>query len=66
MSRHPTKLVLSVKERNSLKSLMDSTNDKKEYRRVQAVLQKADGRTYRRVHSPGTQSQFKDSQAMDP
>jgi transposase len=25
---------------------MDSTNDKKEYRRIQAILQKADGRTY--------------------
>lgn len=25
---------------------MDSTNDKKEYRRIQAILQKADGKTY--------------------
>lgn len=44
--RRATRLFLSVKEKNHLKSLMDSTNDKKEYRRIQAILQKSDGRTF--------------------
>lgn len=35
-----------MKERNSLKLLMDNTHDKRQYRKIQAVLQKADGKTY--------------------
>lgn len=35
-----------MKERSNLKSLMDNTRDKRQYRKIQAVLQKADGKTY--------------------
>jgi hypothetical protein len=42
----PSKLKLTIVQRNKLKSFMSNTNNKKEYRRLLAILQKAEGRTY--------------------
>ena len=41
--RTPT-LKLTIGQRNGLKSFMKETNDKKEYRRAQAVLEKSEGK----------------------
>jgi transposase len=46
---HPSKLKLTIRQRNGLKSFMKKTNNKKEYRRVLAVLQKADGISYESI-----------------
>jgi transposase len=43
---HPSKLRLTLGQRNKLKSFIRNTNNKKEYRRLLAILQKAEGRTY--------------------
>ena len=43
--RTPT-LKLTIGQRNGLKSFMKETNDKKEYRRAQAVLEKSEGKTH--------------------
>ena len=43
---HPFKLKLTIGQRNKLKSFMKNTGNKKEYRRLLAILQKAQGRTY--------------------
>ncbi|MGB8025613.1 MAG: hypothetical protein WCF06_15015 [Nitrososphaeraceae archaeon] len=43
---HPSKLKLTIVQKNKLKSFIRNTNNKKEYRRLLAILQKAEGRTY--------------------
>ncbi|MGB6627755.1 MAG: helix-turn-helix domain-containing protein, partial [Nitrososphaeraceae archaeon] len=43
---HPSKLKLTLGQRNKLKSFMMNTNNKMEYRRLLVILQKAEGRTY--------------------
>ena len=43
---HPSKLKLTLGQRNKLKAFMSNTNNKKEYRRLLAILQKAEGRTF--------------------
>ena len=43
---YPYKLKLTIGQRNKLKSFMRNTNNKKEYRRLLAILQKAEGRTF--------------------
>jgi hypothetical protein len=49
--RTPT-LKLTIGQRNGLKSFMKKTNDKKEYRRAQAVLEKSED-FGRHVYSKG-------------
>jgi transposase len=44
--RTPSKLNLKSGQINDLRSFMNKTYDKKEYRKAVAVLQKADGETY--------------------
>jgi transposase len=44
--RLPSKPKLTTGQVNGLRSFMDKTDDKKEYRRAVAILQKADGKTY--------------------
>jgi len=44
--RVPSRLKLTIGQVNGLRSFMEKTNDKKEYRRAIAVLQKADGKTH--------------------
>jgi transposase len=46
---HPYKLKLTLGQRNSLKSFMKKTNDKREYRRAEAILRKCEGRTYKAI-----------------
>ena len=41
-----TKLNLTTGQKNSLKSLMKNTTDKRHYRRLLSVLQKSNGRTF--------------------
>ncbi|MFZ0513145.1 MAG: hypothetical protein WAM14_16160, partial [Candidatus Nitrosopolaris sp.] len=43
---HSSKLKLVIGQRNSLKSFMKTTHNKKQYRRLLAILQKVKGRTY--------------------
>jgi transposase len=43
---HPSKLKLTIVQKNKLKAFMSNTNNKKEYRRLLAILQKAEGRTF--------------------
>ena len=43
---HPSTLKLSRGQENMLKSIMKSTDNKKDYRRLLAILQKGEGRTY--------------------
>ena len=43
---HVSKLNLTTAQKNSLKSLMKNTSDKKNYRRLLAVIQKSNGRTF--------------------
>ncbi len=44
--RAPSRPKLTVAQINGLRSFMEKTDDKKEYCRAVAVLQKADGKTY--------------------
>src|SRR5262249_28014429 len=46
--RTPT-LKLTIEQRNGLKSFMKETNDKKEYRRAQAALDKSEGKTHKGI-----------------
>ena len=46
--RTPT-LNLTIGQRNGLKSFMKKTKDKKEYRRAQAILKKAEGKTHKSI-----------------
>ena len=43
---HSSKLKLVIGQRNSLKSFMKTTHNKKQYRRLLVILQKVKGRTY--------------------
>ena len=43
---HPYAIGLTIREKNMLKSLMKTTGNKEEYRRLIAILQKSEGRTY--------------------
>ena len=43
---HPSKLILTILQKNKLKSFLRNTNNKKEYRRLLAILQKVEGRSY--------------------
>ena len=43
---HPSTLKLSRGQENMLKSIMKRTHNKKDYRRLLAILQKGEGRTY--------------------
>ena len=43
---HSSKLKLVIGQRNSLKSFMKTTHNKKQYRRLLSILQKVKGRTY--------------------
>lgn len=43
---HRSKLILTILQKNKLKSFMKNTNNKKEYRRLLAILQKVEGRSY--------------------
>jgi transposase len=43
---HPSRLKLTIVQKNKLKAFMRNTNNKKEYRRLLAILQKAEGRTF--------------------
>jgi DNA-directed RNA polymerase specialized sigma24 family protein len=43
---HPSKLKLTIVQKNKLKALMRNTNNKKEYLRLLAILRKAEGRTF--------------------
>jgi hypothetical protein len=44
--RFPSRLKLTIGQINGLRSFIEKTNDKSEYRRAVAVFQKADGKTY--------------------
>ena len=46
--RTPT-LKLTIGQRNGLRSFMKKTNDKKEYCRAQAVLEKSEGKTHKAI-----------------
>jgi transposase len=46
---HPSKLKLTLGQRNGLKSFMKKTNDKTEYRRAQAILRKCEGMTHKAI-----------------
>ena len=47
--RIPSKLNLTVGQRNGLKSFMKKTNVKNEYRRAHAILKKCEGRTHQTI-----------------
>jgi transposase len=56
---HPSKLKLTIVQKNKLKAFMSNTNNKKEYRRLLAILQKAEGRTFEDIaneHGVSTRS----------
>ena len=44
--RVSSKLKLTISQINALRSFIEKTDEKREYRRAVAVLQKADGKTY--------------------
>jgi hypothetical protein len=44
--RFPSRLKLTIGQISGLRSFMEKTNDKREYRRGIAVFQKGDGKTY--------------------
>ena len=43
---HPSRIKLTIVQKNKLKAFMRNTNNKKEYRRLLAILQKAEGRAF--------------------
>jgi len=56
---HPSKLKLTIGQRYKLKSFIKNTCNKKEYRRLLAILQKGEGRTYEGIaneHGVNTRS----------
>ena len=59
---HGSKLHLTIEQKNSLKSLMKNTTDKRQYRRFLAILQKSNGRTLR--HIERTYSKYQISPEM--
>jgi len=46
---HCSKLHLTIEQKNSLKSLMKNTTDKKQNHRLLAILQKSNGRTFKGI-----------------
>jgi transposase len=46
---HGSKLYLTIEQKNSLKSLMEKTMFKRQYRRLLAILQKSNGRTFKDI-----------------
>jgi transposase len=46
---HPSNLRLVIGQKNSLKSFMKTTHNKKQYRRLVAILQKVKGRPYQDI-----------------
>jgi hypothetical protein len=46
---HSSRLRLVIGQKNSLKSFMKTTHNKKQYRRLVAILQKVKGRTYQDI-----------------
>jgi transposase len=42
-------LYLTIEQKNSLKSLMKNTTDKRQYRRLLAIIQKNNGRTFKDI-----------------
>ncbi len=59
-----TKLNLTTGQKNSLKSLMKYSTDKKHYRRLMAILQKSNGRTFADI-AKETWCQYQVSSKMD-
>ena len=54
---HPSKLKLTIGQRNKLKSFMKNTGNKKEYRRLLTILQKGECRTFEDIaHEHGVSS----------
>ncbi len=56
---HPSRLKLTIVQKNKLKAFTRNTNNKKEYRRLLAILQKAEGRTFEDIsneHGVSTRS----------
>ena len=45
--RIPSRLKLTIGQRNGLRSFMKKTKDKQEYRRAQAILKKGEGKTHK-------------------
>jgi len=46
---HGSKFYLTIEQKDSLKSLMKNTTDKRQYRRLLAILQKSNGRTFKDI-----------------
>ena len=46
---HGSKFYLTIEQKDSLKSLMKNTTDKRQYRRLLAILQKSNGRTFKGI-----------------
>ena len=56
---HPSRLKLTIVQTYKLKAFTRNTNNKKEYRRLLAILQKAEGRTFEDIsneHGVSTRS----------
>ena len=49
MYRGSSKLHLTIEQKTNLKSLMKNTKDKRQYRRLLAILQKSNGRTFKDI-----------------
>jgi transposase len=47
--RIPSRLKLTIRQRNGLRSSMKKTKDKQEYRRAQAILKKGEGKTHKEI-----------------
>src|SRR5437879_8227426 len=47
--RIPSRLKLTMGQRNGLRSFMKKTKDKQEYRRAQAILKKDEGKTHKEI-----------------
>ena len=47
--RIPSRLKLTMGQRNGLRSFMKKTKDKQEYRRAQAILKKGEGKTHKEI-----------------
>ena len=54
---HPSALGLTIEQKNMLKLSMKTTDNKNEYRKLFAILQKGEGRTYHDIaKEPGINS----------
>jgi hypothetical protein len=47
--RIPSRLKLTIGQRNGLRTFMKKTKDKQEYRRAQAILKKGEGKTHKEI-----------------